>query len=895
MKAFVRVLFVLIFFNCACGFAQEIEWQKTFGGNLKDAGVGILQAKDGGYYCGGHSESGVSGNKTVASKGGMDFWVFKIDSSGNEIWQKDYGGNDQELLLSMYVTTDGGLICGGSTLSNISGDIIEDTLGMEDFLVMKLDTLGNLEWQNRIGGSGYERLTSISQTIDGGYICGGFSLSGISGDKTSPCFGIADYWIVKLDSIGNVEWDKTIGGANWEELYSIIQTSDGGYLCGGSSASGATGNKTQPLIGIEDYFIVKLDDLGNIVWQQTQGGIAQDNCKSLLETDDGGFVCFGTTNFAGTGTITEPSKGSVDIWILKLDTNGNVIWQKLIGGDNVDLIYSISKATGNNVICGATSASGISGDKSETYLYDYDLWIFEIDSIGNIIWQNTIGGPAADYIYTIQSTSDGGIICNGISTSGNGFDKTDPSFGDFDYWIVKLTREYCLIKGQLFIDLNFNDSLDIGESRVYNKVVHELTSDRIAYTDYSGNYALGVLDTGQFQTLPTNINYFTSNPTYYISNFGQMLEVDSLKNFAFQPTGSFDDLCMTITPLGQFRPGFNGSYMLNYENVGSTTQSPTIVFRIFPNVSFVSSSITPSAIYPDSVVWNLSSLSPFQTGQILVTVNLSSTIPIGSILNSYAQIFPIVNDINPSCNNATWEVTVTGSLDPNDISVDQDTLYSNVFPNPPYLDYLIRFQNTGTDTAFTVKILNPIDTMKLDLNSLEFVAASHPMEMRFIYHERNMEFLFTNILLADSNVNEPASHGFVRYKVKPKSNLQVGDSIKNFAAIYFDFNEPVITNTAKTHILLFTGLSEQISTSELFVYPNPSSQEINIQVSNTQGKRISLDVYNLFGQKVKSLFDGKIMSSELKQQFDISSLNQGVYLLQYNVDGVTKSKKIIKW
>ena len=123
----------------------------------------------------------------------------------------------------------------------------------------------------------------------------------------------------------------------------------------------------------------------------------------------------------------------------------------------------------------------------------------------------------------------------------------------------------------------------------------------------------------------------------------------------------------------------------------------------------------------------------------------------------------------------------------------------------------------------------------------------------------------------------------------------MGDSIKNFADIYFDFNETVITNTVKTKILLFPGLADQISASELYVYPNPSSQEINIQISNTQGKRISLEIYNLFGQKVKSLFKGKMMSSELKQQFDISSLNQGLYLLQYNVDGVTKSKKIFKF
>ena len=248
-------------------------------------------------------------------------------------------------------------------------------------------------------------------------------------------------------------------------------------------------------------------------------------------------------------------------------------------------------------------------------------------------------------------------------------------------------------------------------------------------------------------------SYFNLAPpshkaTFYLPNL-----VDSLNDFAISTAGIFDDLCMSITPIGQFRPGFNGSYMLNYENVGTTTQNPTIVFHLYPNVSFVSASVPPSAVYPDSVVWNLGALSPFKQGQIMVTVNLSPSTSIGSILNSYAQIRPIDNDFNPSCNNATWEVTVSGSMDPNDILVDQDTLFSTVIPNPPFLEYLIRFQNTGTDTAFTVKILNPIDTFKLDLNTLEYVAASHPMDMRFIYHERNMECLFNNILLPDSNVN----------------------------------------------------------------------------------------------------------------------------------------------
>jgi hypothetical protein len=147
-------------------------------------------------------------------------------------------------------------------------------------------------------------------------------------------------------------------------------------------------------------------------------------------------------------------------------------------------------------------------------------------------------------------------------------------------------------------------------------------------------------------------------------------------------------------------------------------------------------------------------------------------------------------------------VYTTGSFDPNDILVNEDTLTTTQLSNAPWLEYIIRFQNTGNDTAFTVKILNPIDTNKLNLSTFEFVNASHPVNLNWINYQRNMEFKFENILLPDSNSNEPLSHGFVRYRIQPKTNLSAGDSITNFAAIYFDFNEPVITNTAKTIIVL---------------------------------------------------------------------------------------------
>ncbi|MFN0187500.1 MAG: T9SS type A sorting domain-containing protein [Bacteroidia bacterium] len=897
MKAFVRVLFILILLNSGECFSQELVWQKRYGTNTTDFVRDVANSQNDSRVLGCWGTSLANGDKTVVGYGSTDFWIIKVDSLGNILWQKDYGGSDVEKLEKVSISNDGSIFCGGSSFSPISGTKSGVNYGGIDMWVIKLDSLGNLLWDVSLGGLWDEELYAITATTDGGCVCGGYSQSGISGNKTQNVFGLFDGWVVKLSQNGIIEWQIDLGTTSWDYLFDLIELPDKTILCGLTGGGGASGNKTLTGNGGPDFWIVKLDSTGSIIDQYVYGGTGSDELHEMILTSDNGLICGGLSNSPVSFDRTTPSYGSYDAWIIKLDSNFNVVWDQSIGGASIDNLGSLDMTQNGDVICGIYSDSPITGNKHEMSYGARDFWVVRLDSDGEIIWQNVIGGDQNDELHSVRVTKNGNIFCAGTSWSSVSGDVLIPVKGMADLWLIEINGvDASRINGSVFFDINSNNSRDSSEVLVQNQKIRMSKDNRISFTNSNGIYNFYLVPPDSCSFFPyVNSTFFNLSPAIHNASFYIPNQVDSFNDFAISSAGNFDDLCMTITPLGAFRPGFNGSYMLNYENVGTTTQSPTIVFRIFPNISFVSSSITPSAVYPDSVVWNLSSLSPFQTGQILVTVNLSSTIPIGTILNSYAQIFPIANDVNPSCNNATWEVTVTGSFDPNDISVDQDTLYSNVFPNPPFLDYLIRFQNTGTDTAFTVKILNPLDTMKLDLNSLEFIAASHPMEMRFIYHERNMEFLFNNILLPDSNVNEPASHGFVRYKIKPKSNLQVGDSITNFAAIYFDFNEPVITNTAKTDILLFTGLADQISTSELFVYPNPSSKEINIQISNTQGKRISLDVYNLFGQKVKSLFDGKIMSSELKKQFDISSLNQGVYLLQYNVDGVTKSKKIIKW
>lgn len=894
MKSFLQILANLFLITSTNTFAQEIEWQKTIGGLMYDNLTSIQQTLDGGYIAAGGSRSNISGDKTENSQGNADYWIIKLDSTGNIQWQNTIGGALEDMLHCIKQTPDGGYICGGTSDSYISGDKIHANKGDFDCWILKLDTGGNIIWQKTIGGNASDVLYSIEPTSDGGYICGASSSSGISWDKTEINYGWEDYWIFKLDATGTIIWQNTINGDSDDILKTIHQTPDNGFIISGHSSSGVSSDKSEAGAGY-DFWIIKLNALGNILWEKTLGGNNHEGQPDIQITLDGGLICAGTTRSDISGDVTEISRGFEDFWIIKLDGAGNTQWQKRIGGNYSEWALSCFQNPDGSFIIGGETGSLMSGDKTENNYGIRDGYLLQLDSIGEIVWQNTIGGMSYDNIISVGMCKDGGVIVGSMSRSEISEDKADSSRGDFDFWVYKIANKYNSIQGDVFTDLNSDNLINGNDVLLQGVKFSESISNRISFSNSQGKLNFTVVDTGQFFIEPDLISpFYNSNPSVHNAYFSSINQIDSLNDFAFQPIGSYNDLCLTITPLGAFRPGFNANYMLNYENVGTTTQTPSIVFYLYPNVSFVSASISPSAIYTDSVVWNLPPLSPFQFGQILVTVNLSSSIPIGTILNSYAQIFPIINDINPSCNNATWEVTVVGSFDPNDILVDRNIIYFTSFPNPPYLDYIIRFQNTGTDTAFTVKILNPLDTFKLDLNSIEFIASSHTVDLRFVYHERNLEFLFNNILLPDSNVNVIASQGFVRYRIKPKSNLVPGDTIRNFAAIYFDYNEPVITNTAITKIVLPSGIQTDLENSKSFIYPNPTSNELNFEISNTQGKNIAIDLYTLYGQKIKSLFQGNINTSEFKKRFEIGDLHQGMYLLEYRIDGISKSKKIIK-
>ncbi len=447
--------------------APEIEWQNTIGGSNDEIPYVIQQTSDGGYIIGGGSSSNISGDKSEDSKGGRDYWVVKLNHSGDSIeWQRTIGGPSWDELRSLKQTADGGYILGGYSDSDAAGDKTEASMGGSiDYWIVKLNSIGVIEWQNTIGGNDYDFLYSIDQTNDGGYILAGSSYSGVSGDKTEPNFigtNIYDYWVVKLDPTGQIiEWQKTLGGGAAEEPSQVIQTSDGGYLVGGWSFSGISGNKTEDNMGgplSTDYWIVKLTNSGDsIEWQNTIGGNADDRLTSLQQTSDGGYIIGGFSYSGMYGDKTEETTAGgpydSDYWIVKLTNSGDSIeWQNSIGGNSTDWTNSIQQTSDGDYIIGGSSSSEISGDKTEANVGQFDYWIVKLNSAGDSIkWQKTIGGGHYDELKSISLTTNNGYILAGYSTSNISGDKEEPCFGYPypDFWIVKLfgnclpTTEIC--------------------------------------------------------------------------------------------------------------------------------------------------------------------------------------------------------------------------------------------------------------------------------------------------------------------------------------------------------------------------------------------------------------------------------------------------------------------
>ncbi|WP_082377284.1 T9SS type A sorting domain-containing protein [Chryseobacterium indologenes] len=350
MKYFKSIFFPFIISSALSAQNNSIEWQKSYGGSRMEQFPDIYQTNDGGYIIAGSSNSIDEG---MGNHGFFDQWVVKVNAAGTVEWQRSYGGTADDKANSVRQTNDGGYIVAGSTHST-NGDV-SNNHGQEDFWIVKLNSSGNIVWEKTLGGSGNDAAKCIRQTPDGGYIVAGKSDSN-DGDITGNN-GYLDGWIVKLDQNGGITWQKSIGGPNFEEFSSIELTADGGYVMAGNISTSTNSF---------NYWIVKVDSSGNTQWSKNYGGSASDKANSLKLTPDGGYIIAGSSN-SNDGDITA-GNGNYDYWIIKLDHLGNLQWQKSFGDYMYDNAFGIDNTEdGGLIVLGYSATTDTTNLSSNDY------------------------------------------------------------------------------------------------------------------------------------------------------------------------------------------------------------------------------------------------------------------------------------------------------------------------------------------------------------------------------------------------------------------------------------------------------------------------------------------------------------------------------------------------
>ncbi|MEZ0539115.1 ELWxxDGT repeat protein [Fibrella arboris] len=421
-------------------------WDRRFGGTNNDYFINAVVAPSGNYLLGGTSRSNQSGDRSQPLQGvdDQDYWVVMVDSDGNKLWDRRFGGTGEEIFGRLIATSDGNFLLAGHTDSGQNGDKSQPSQGLYDYWIIKIDGSGNKLWDKRFGGLGNDKLTAVIATSDGGYLLGGESASGQNGDISQPSRGNIDFWIIKVDANGTKQWDKRFGGAAGESIGDMVSTIDGGYLLGGYSFSGNDGDKAQSSQGFADYWIVKIDATGTKLWDRRFGGASYDYLTSLLAQADGSYLLGGYSQSGQGGDKSQPSQGGFDFWVVKIDAAGTKLWDKRFGGTgNNDWLSSMVAVTDNNVLLAGKSSSGQNGDKSQPSRGLTDYWIVKIDVNGNKIWDRGFGGNNDDNLKNIILTPDGSYLLGGESASGQTGDKSQPSQGNLDYldyWIMKVAE-----------------------------------------------------------------------------------------------------------------------------------------------------------------------------------------------------------------------------------------------------------------------------------------------------------------------------------------------------------------------------------------------------------------------------------------------------------------------
>ena len=429
-----NTLILLLIFLCNCSKKDVFEvpeidtnvyFIETIGGSKNDAFNAITKTIDGGYIAAGYTQSN-DGDIISKANISFDFLASKFSAENTLEWQKTFGGSEDDKALDIIQTLGGDFIILGSSESS---DLdVSENAGSKDFWLVKLSNKGILLWEKSFGFSGIDYGTTLLETKEGGFlITGVLDVTASNGQgnakSTATKHSGGDYWAIKTDHTGTLEWSRFFGGSFTEVPSGVLETDAHNFIIVGSSDSNDFNISNSK--GSYDFWIIKISTEGTLLWEKSFGGSEIDEAKAITRTNDGNFIIVGDTRSADKNV--SKNNGAADIWVLKVSSEGNILWEKTIGGANFDAARAIYKTQDNGFLIAGSSRSL---DNDFENKGQNDALILKIDKNGNLLWQKIFGGSKIDFLYDVVELNNKSIIAVGESSSEDGDIPENKGFSD---------------------------------------------------------------------------------------------------------------------------------------------------------------------------------------------------------------------------------------------------------------------------------------------------------------------------------------------------------------------------------------------------------------------------------------------------------------------------------
>ncbi len=436
------VLFMLMLIFPLLSFGQlRIDWQQCFGGSKADVAKNVISLANN-YIVVGYT--GSDDGDISYTHGLGEGWIVKMDSIGNMLWEKTYGGSNGDNFFDGFLSYDSTCFYFLGNSYSTDGDCVDNPYpGSDNYWIVKTDNSGNIKWSKMYGNNAHQELETGTSVNDGGVIAFGYTTS--AGGDVSTYYGERDMWAIKLDSLGNKDWDLSLGTTTSDYGYSVIQTSDNGFLFAGTALfEGPDGGNIvcKPHGWKSEAVIVKTDSAGNIEWQNCYGGSSWEIALGAAETSNG--YLFTALAYSHDGDVTghHSYDDNSDVWLVSIDTVGNIIWEHCYGGIGYDGARNVFKTgDGGFMVFGDTQSTDGDVVGNHSLAGNSDIWVFKVDSAGNLLWQQCIGGIGSQELDKgVQRISDKEYVI-ASTTIGDGYtgDMDCTTHGGQEFWVFKVT------------------------------------------------------------------------------------------------------------------------------------------------------------------------------------------------------------------------------------------------------------------------------------------------------------------------------------------------------------------------------------------------------------------------------------------------------------------------